>query len=141
MSESENKGNEEIYSQVVRAGKRTYFFDVKQNRQGNYFLCITESIKRLNTDDNRFVYTKHKIFLYKEDFEKFMDGLNTTLDFMINNTPESVHPPREEKTETENYVQPDKESFSESNEKTEENTEENPPQNNFNDISFDDLGK
>ncbi|CAN5518533.1 hypothetical protein BH23BAC1_BH23BAC1_15260 [soil metagenome] len=76
----ENKDNEkaEIYSQRVRAGKRTYFFDVKSTRSNDYYLTITES-KRRYKDDGYF-YEKHKIFLYKEDFDKFLDALKGTVD-------------------------------------------------------------
>lgn len=76
----ENNGNdkEEIYSQRVRAGKRTYFFDVKSTRSNDYYLTITES-KRRYKDDGYF-YEKHKIFLYKEDFNKFVEALNGTVD-------------------------------------------------------------
>jgi len=76
----ENKGieREEIYSQRVRAGKRTYFFDVKATRSNDYYLTITES-KRRYKDDGYF-YEKHKIFLYKEDFDKFIDALRGTVD-------------------------------------------------------------
>ncbi len=65
---------EDVYSKAVRAGKRTYFFDVKSTRGRDLFLTITESKKHTN-EDGSATYEKHKIFLYKEDFEKFMDGL------------------------------------------------------------------
>ncbi|MDN3670274.1 DUF3276 family protein [Echinicola jeungdonensis] len=80
----ENKGNdrEEIFSRKVKAGKRTYFFDVKSTRSNDYYLTITES-KRKIRDDN-FVYEKHKIFLYKEDFAKFVDALQDTVDHVKN---------------------------------------------------------
>ena len=65
---------EEIFTKVVRAGKRTYFFDVKATRKDDYYLTITESKKRLGKEGKIF-YEKHKIFLYKEDFEKFTEGL------------------------------------------------------------------
>jgi len=71
---------EEIYTKVVRAGKRTYFFDVKATRKDDYYITITESKKRLGKDDKPF-YEKHKIFLYKEDFEKFMNGLIDAISF------------------------------------------------------------
>lgn len=70
---------EDVYSKVVRAGKRTYFFDVRSTRGNDLFLTITESKKRLH-EDGGTSYEKHKIFLYKEDFGKFMDGLHHTLD-------------------------------------------------------------
>lgn len=66
---------DEIFSKAVRAGKRTYFFDVKSTKGNDLYLTITESKKRFQ-DDGKFFYEKHKLFLYKEDFEKFMDGLN-----------------------------------------------------------------
>ncbi len=76
----ENKENEkvEIFSKRVRAGKRTYFFDVKATRSNDYYLTITESKRRFK--DDGFVYEKHKIFLYKEDFDKFIDALRETVD-------------------------------------------------------------
>ena len=77
MEDSNEKGRDEIYSERVKAGKRTYFFDVKATRSNDYYLTITES-KRKPRDDG-FYYEKHKIFLYKEDFNKFMDALNTTV--------------------------------------------------------------
>jgi hypothetical protein len=71
---------DEVYTKIVRAGKRTYFFDVKATRNDDYYLTITESKKRLDKDDKPF-YEKHKIFLYKEDFEKFMNGLIDAISF------------------------------------------------------------
>ena len=64
---------EDVYSKAVRAGKRTYFFDVKSTRGRDLYLTITESKKHTN-DDGSATYEKHKIFLYKEDFEKFLEG-------------------------------------------------------------------
>jgi len=80
MSEESNQGGykDEIYSNSVRAGKRTYFFDVKSTRGGDLYLTITESKKQF-TDDGKFHFQKHKLFLYKEDFEKFSDGLKDVL--------------------------------------------------------------
>jgi hypothetical protein len=80
---------EEIYSKAVRAGKRTYFFDVKATRRNDYYLTITESKKRYHKD-GRFYYEKHKIFLYKEDFEKFFEGLNDTIEYIKDNRPEII---------------------------------------------------
>lgn len=70
---------DEIFSKAVRAGKRTYFFDVKATRNNDYYLTVTESKKRFDKEGG-FHYEKHKIFLYKEDFEKFSDGLQETVD-------------------------------------------------------------
>jgi|ERR1043165_4701368 hypothetical protein len=73
--EKNGMDREEIFSKSVRAGKRTYFFDVKSTKGNDYYLTITESKKRFG-DDGKFFYEKHKLFLYKEDFEKFAEGLN-----------------------------------------------------------------
>lgn len=77
MEENKTNGRDEIYSAKVKAGKRTYFFDVKATRSNDYYLTITESKKRFKEDG--FTYEKHKIFLYKEDFNKFMDALTNTV--------------------------------------------------------------
>ncbi len=80
MEESENKDRKDsndIYSNAVRAGKRTYFFDVRATRSEDYYLTITES-KRTYNEDGSHTYKKHKIFLYKEDFEKFSIALKDT---------------------------------------------------------------
>lgn len=69
---------EDVYSKAVRAGKRTYFFDVRSTRGNDLFLTITES-KKHTQGDGRVNYVKHKIYLYKEDFDKFVDGLHHTL--------------------------------------------------------------
>ena len=73
MEENDGKEREEIYANAVRAGKRTYFFDVRSTKNNDYYLTITESKKRFN-DDGSVSYQKHKLFLYKEDFEKFSDA-------------------------------------------------------------------
>ena len=82
MDDNKDNGKVEIYSQRVRAGKRTYFFDVKATRSNDYYLTITES-KRRYKDDGYF-YEKHKIFLYKEDFNKFVLALQETVDHVKN---------------------------------------------------------
>jgi hypothetical protein len=83
----ENDKNSEIYSKVVRAGKRTYFFDVKATKGNDLYITLTES-KKTFSDDGREGFQKHKIFLYKEDFEKFKEGIEDVLlkiDSMKNN--------------------------------------------------------
>jgi len=75
MDELNKNDKQEIYSKKIRAGKRTYFFDVKATKGKDYFITITESKKRF--EDGNFV--KHKIFLYKEDFNKFVEALNETV--------------------------------------------------------------
>jgi hypothetical protein len=83
MEDSFRKDNrEDIFSLVVRAGKRTYFFDVKETRGGEKYLTITESKRRFSNESGKFFYEKHKIFLYGEDFEKFTYGLNGVIDYI-----------------------------------------------------------
>jgi len=82
MEESENNGRQEIYSRSIRAGKRTYFLDVKSTRSDDYYLTITESKRRFDNDQGKFFYEKHKVFLYKEDFDKFTEGLNEVIDYI-----------------------------------------------------------
>jgi hypothetical protein len=73
---------ESVFSRAVRAGKRTYFFDVKLTRGEDKYITITESKRRFNNEQGRFFYEKHKIFLYKEDFEKFLQGLEESVRFI-----------------------------------------------------------
>ncbi|HPE34088.1 MAG TPA: DUF3276 family protein [Bacteroidales bacterium] len=83
MEDSFNRDNrEDVYSLAIRAGKRTYFFDVKETRSGEKYLTITESKRRFNNESGKFFYEKHKIFLYKEDFEKFSIGLSGVINFI-----------------------------------------------------------
>lgn len=84
--EKQERSENDLFSKSVRAGKRTYFFDVKSTRGNDYYLTITESKKRFG-QDGKFFYEKHKIFLYKEDFEKFLDGLNEAVDNIRENAP------------------------------------------------------
>lgn len=94
MGESER---ELVYSESVKAGKRIYYFDVKQSRNGDRYISITES-KKINEgtlDNPRFVFEKHKLFLYKEDYEKFVDALTKALDIAKGNAP-AVAPADEE---------------------------------------------
>ena len=84
LMENDSKFREEIYSKAVRAGKRTYFFDVKSTRRDEFYLTITESKKRFEQDGN-FHFEKHKIFLYREDFEKFVDGLQEVISYIDQN--------------------------------------------------------
>lgn len=125
---SEENGNyqkDEIYSNAVRAGKRTYFFDVKSTRGNDLYLTITESKRRYN-DDGSFRYEKHKLFLYKEDFEKFQDGFEDALGKI------------KELQSTEEYKV--KETYVEkATEETPEKVEES--ESSFTDVSFEDLDK
>jgi len=83
-SYGQERSGEDVYSKPVRAGKRTYFFDVKATKGNDYYLTITESKRRVERD-GRFSYDKHKIFLYKEDFEKFSEGLQEVIDYIKKN--------------------------------------------------------
>ncbi len=87
IEDVERFDKEDVYSKVVRAGKRTYFFDVKATRRNDFYLTITESKKRIGRD-GKFYFEKHKIFLYKEDFEKFAEGLNDVVEYIRVNQPE-----------------------------------------------------
>ena len=109
MEENKANGRDEIFSTKVKAGKRTYFFDVKSTRSNDYYLTITESKKRFKEDG--FTYEKHKIFLYKEDFNKFMEALNNTVNHVKNELMPGVDfsqfdRPREEQHDEVNAAQP-----------------------------------
>jgi hypothetical protein len=112
---------EEIFTRVVRAGKRTYFFDVKATRNDDYYLTITESKKRLGKEGKVF-YEKHKIFLYKEDFEKFTEGLKDAVSYIDNGKVELTTPKTSSDAET-------------TNEKSTLTKEE------FTNVEFEDLGQ
>jgi len=112
---------EEIFTRVVRAGKRTYFFDVKATRKDDFYLTITESKKRLGKEGKVF-YEKHKIFLYKEDFEKFAEGLTDVVSYIDNGQPEYIAPVQSE------HVQPAEVTPAVAAEE-------------FTNVEFDDLGK
>jgi len=98
--EFEKNDRGDLFSKPVRAGKRTYFFDVKSTKGNDYYLTITESKKRFG-DDGKFFYEKHKIFLYKEDFEKFMEGLNESIEFIKEHAPEIETPTNEQNNNSE----------------------------------------
>ncbi len=127
MSEQFTMEKEEIQSKVMRAGRRTYFFDVRATKAGDYYLTITES-KKFTNDDGSYHYKKHKIYLYKEDFQDFRDNLEEMTDFIINEKGEEVISERHQK----DY-------------KKEENTDTAASANgddsasSFTDVSFDDI--
>ncbi len=89
MQNKNEVGHEEIFSRVLRAGRRTYFFDVRETKAGDYYLTLTESKKFLN-DDGTFFYKKHKLYLYKEDFNEFKSFLEETTNFIIDKKGEEV---------------------------------------------------
>lgn len=89
MSDYEGRDNEEIFSKVLRAGRRTYFFDVRSTKAGDYYLTITES-KKFTNDDGSFHFKKHKIYLYKEDFAGFTEHLNDMTSYILDEKGEEV---------------------------------------------------
>jgi hypothetical protein len=89
MSDYSTNEKEEIYSKVLRAGRRTYFFDVRSTKAGDYYLTITES-KKFTNEDGSFHYKKHKIYLYKEDFVEFRDILSEMTNYIIDEKGQEV---------------------------------------------------
>jgi len=87
---------EEIFSKVLRAGRRTYFFDVRSTKAGDYYLTLTES-KKFTNEDGSFHYKKHKIYLYKEDFSEFSSILNEMTNYVISEKGEEVISERHQK--------------------------------------------
>lgn len=96
MHNNEMMEKEEIYSKVLRAGRRTYFFDVRATKAEDYYLTITES-KKFTNDDGSFHYKKHKIYLYKEDFSEFNSILKEMTDYVINEKGDEVISDRHQK--------------------------------------------
>jgi len=129
MSDYEMMDKEEIYSKVLRAGRRTYFFDVRATKAGDYYLTITES-KKFTNDDGSFHYKKHKIYLYKEDFSEFKEILAEMTDYIINEKGQEVISERHQK----DFKRED--DFVAQEAKTPEDTKST---DNFTDISFDDI--
>ena len=114
-----NYREEEIFSKTMRAGRRTYFFDVRSTKAGDYYLTLTES-KKFTNDDGSFHFKKHKIYLYKEDFSEFSSNLSEMTDYIIKEKGEEVISDRHQK----DYQREEKqETASEEAETTEEETE------------------
>jgi len=95
MSDAVNN-NEEIYSKSLRAGRRTYFFDVRETKAGDYYLTLTES-KKFTNEDGSFHYKKHKIYLYKEDFADFKDTMAEMMDYIVTEKGQEVISDRHQK--------------------------------------------
>jgi hypothetical protein len=129
MSDYEMMDKEEIYSKVLRAGRRTYFFDVRATKADDYYLTITES-KKFTNDDGSFHYKKHKIYLYKEDFTEFREILAEMTDYIINEKGQEVISERHQK----DFKRED--DFVAQEAKTPEDTKNS---DSFTDISFDDI--
>ncbi|MBK9637240.1 MAG: DUF3276 family protein [Bacteroidetes bacterium] len=132
MNEFDNSSREAHFSKRVRAGKRTYYFDVKATRGNDYYLTITESKRKPGESEDRPFFEKHKLFLYKEDFDKFTEGLHEALGFI------------KQKREGEEGTSP--EMYRESSATTETSPSHSTPEfvdqnSNFTDLSYDDLGK
>lgn len=132
MSEKDMMEQEEIYSKVLRAGRRTYFFDVRATRAGDYYLTITES-KKFTNDDGSFHYKKHKIYLYKEDFESFKENIDEMIDFIINEKGEEVISERHQKDFKRES------DFSDVEETNEDEDNKKRNSGSFTDIDFDDI--
>ncbi|MCL9807079.1 PUR family DNA/RNA-binding protein [Flavobacterium amniphilum] len=125
MNRNENDmlEKEEIFSKVLRAGRRTYFFDVRSTKADDYYITITES-KKFTEEDGSFHFKKHKIYLYKEDFSAFRDILDEMTDFVLSQKGEEVISERHQKDFKKEYL-------------SERGQEE--PRSNFTDIDFDDI--
>ncbi len=126
MSEKEYLEKEEIFSKILRAGRRTYFFDVRSTKAGDYYLTITES-KKFTNDDGSFHYKKHKIYLYKEDFTEFTEIMQEMTAYIVNEKGEEVISERHQKDYVKDFNKP------EASTPTETTTES------FTDVSFDDI--
>lgn len=117
----------DIFSKVLRAGRRTYFFDVRATKADDYYITITES-KKFTEEDGSYHFKKHKIYLYKEDFAAFNEILNEMTEYVVNNKGEEVISERHQKDFK-------KESFAER--VIEETTTSS--KNSFTDVDFDDI--
>jgi hypothetical protein len=123
---------EEIFSKVMRAGRRTYFFDVRATKAGDYYLTITES-KKFTNDDGSFHYKKHKIYLYKEDFMEFKENLGEMIQYVIDEKGEEVISDRHQS----DYKKEENEAPQSAPEA--DATIEQPAESRFTDVDFDDI--
>jgi len=124
---------EEIFSKVLRAGRRTYFFDVRATKAGDYYLTITES-KKFTNDDGSFHYKKHKIYLYKEDFTEFKEILAEMTNYIIDEKGDEVISERHQKDFKKDY-----ETNNSDTNATAGTTNEASSTNDFTDVNFDDI--
>src|SRR5690554_5022661 len=122
---------EEIFSKVMRAGRRTYFFDVRSTKAGDFYLTITES-KKFTNDDGSFHYKKHKIYLYKEDFNEFQENLDEMINYIIAEKGEEVISERHQKD-----YKKETDELPKAAEDEPENIQTD--SSNFTDIEFDDI--
>jgi hypothetical protein len=128
MSTNDMMEKEDIFSKVLRAGRRTYFFDVRSTKADDYYLTITES-KKFTNDDGSFHYKKHKIYIYKEDFSEFKDILNEMTDYIIDEKGDEVISERHQKDFKKEY----------DTDSQEVEEDEIKPTGSFTDIDFDDI--
>lgn len=128
MRENDMLEKEEIFSKVLRAGRRTYFFDVRATKADDYYITITES-KKFTEADGSFHFKKHKIYLYKEDFTAFTEILDEMTSYVLNHKGEEVISERHQKDFKKEYP----------TENSEEDKVELPPTSSFTDIDFDDI--
>ena len=126
------ENRDEIYSKSLRAGRRTYFFDVRSTRADDFYLTITESKRDFNEDGTPF-YKKHKIYLYKEDFKNFKEHLDEMTDYIIKERGEEIISLKEKESVSEKKTEKKKEP------QEAENKEE--PTTDFTEVNFEDLGK
>jgi len=133
MSDKGMMQQEEIFSKVQRAGRRTYFFDVRATKAGDYYLTITES-KKFTNDDGSFHYKKHKIYLYKEDFEEFNETLKEMTDYIIDEKGNEVISERHQKDFKRDEDAGDQDSIKENKASDHSTSAEK-----FTDINFDDI--
>jgi len=131
MKNNDMMEKEEIYSKVLRAGRRTYFFDVRSTKAEDYYLTITES-KKFTNDDGSFHYKKHKIYLYKEDFSEFKDILAEMTDYIISEKGDEVISERHQKDFKKEYDQ-------DNSEKTDEEEVVHKSPESFTDVDFEDI--
>tara|TARA_B110000046_G_scaffold52102_1_gene58181 strand:+ start:55817 stop:56236 length:420 start_codon:yes stop_codon:yes gene_type:complete len=134
--EGSKRRTNDIYSRSLRAGNRTYFFDVKSTKSEDLYLTITESKRRFNNDNGKFFYEKHKLFLYPEDFASFQDNLQATLDKIseLNGGKEIVT-----RAELDEQRESQDSTPKKSEDSKESNSEESKPTGGFSDVSFEDL--
>lgn len=128
---------EEIFSQTMRAGRRTYFFDVRETKAGDYYLTVTES-KKFTNDDGSFNFKKHKIYLYKEDFAEFQERLAKATEYVLNEKGEEVISERHQK----DFVKPSeqtKEASDSDKEASDSDAIDDTTPENFTDVEFDDI--
>ena len=133
MSEKGMMQQEEIFSKVLRAGRRTYFFDVRSTKANDYYLTITES-KKFTNDDGSFHYKKHKIYLYKEDFTEFNEILKEMTDYIFDEKGDEVISERHQK-----HFKREDASVNDDLAEGGETIEKTSSAEKFTDISFDDI--